>query len=191
MENVFLAPLSTTIDGLHIRPLRAGDGVEYTEVVNASYSTLSKWLNWPVENMSVEQGEEMVRERGGAYLKGERFPVCAWEDGVLIGGSGYRGAVDFMTTGNVELGMWIRGDRAGQGLGTRFLRAMVQWGFEEWGWHRMKWECDTRNRASSRTAEKAGFTLEGTTRSDMAEDDGTRSSGLVYSILRSEWEDSR
>lgn len=143
MESVFLAPLSTTIDGLHIRPLRAGDGVEYTEVVNGSYPTLSKWLDWPVENIAAEQGEEMVRRLAGAYLKGERFPVRAWEDGELIGGSGYRGADDFMTTGSVELGMWIRGDRVGQGLGTRFLRAMVRWGFEEWGWHRMTWQCDT------------------------------------------------
>lgn len=188
MDETFLAPLSVEIDGLHIRHLRAGDGAEYARVVAESYDHLSKWLRWPWPDMTPEQGEERVRTLGGVYLKGERFPVCAWEDGELVGGSGYRGEPNFLETKSVELGMWVRGDRAGTGLGTRLLRAMVDWGFETWGWERMMWQCDTRNDASARVAEKMGFVLEGTYRSDMEEPDGTRSSALVYSIIRSDWE---
>ena len=81
----------------------------------------------------------------------------------------------------------IRGSYAGQGLGTRVLQAMLQWGFEDWGWQRLSWHCDTRNHASASVARKNGLTLEGTLRSDALDVEGKRRDTYMFAMLRDEW----
>jgi RimJ/RimL family protein N-acetyltransferase len=88
--------------------------------------------------------------------------------------------------------MWIRGSHAGQGLGTGVLRAMLQWGFEGWGWQRLSWHCDTRNHASASVARKNGMVLEGTRRSDALDAEGKDAEGkrrdtYIFSMLQQEW----
>jgi RimJ/RimL family protein N-acetyltransferase len=63
--------------------------------------------------------------------------------------------------GTGEIGMWVRVDEAGRGLGTRLLRAMVDWADADWPFQKLTWLCDSRNLASARVAEKCGFQLEG------------------------------
>ena len=67
------------------------------------------------------------------------------------------------------------------------LRALLEWGFRDWGWERLEWRCDTRNIASARVAEKNGLTLEGTLRSDTFDVAGERRDTHIYAMLRDEW----
>ena len=86
-----------------------------------------------------------------------------------------------------EIEIDLRGRGRGQGLGTRVLRALLKWGFEEWGWERLTWHCDVRNVASARVAEKNGLKLEGTLRSNDLDVEGKRRDTHIFAILRSEW----
>ena len=78
----------------------------------------------------------------------------------------YAGSMDLRLvgprTGNVGylVAPWARG----RGYGSAALRAMCAWGFEAFGLHRIEWEAYLGNNASRRSAEKAGFTIEGVAR---------------------------
>lgn len=182
----FLAPMSFERGGLLLRPYRAGDGPELGQAISESHKHLRPWLPWADEQYSAERGEETARRLCASYLAGTDFTVGIWLEGKLAGGTGFhmRGAP--ISTGNSEIGMWIREDLSGKGLGTRVLEAMLEWGFTEWPWERLEWRCDPRNVASARVAEKCGMKLEGTLRSNMKDVDGERRDSLVYAMLKSD-----
>src|SRR5690606_26587299 len=92
--------------------------------------------------------------------------IGVWEpgEGRLLGGCGYHLREGALWLGNAEIGMWIRGDAAHRGLGTRVLRELLRWGFTEWPWRRLSWRCSSANVASQRVAEKAGLRREGVLR---------------------------
>jgi ribosomal-protein-serine acetyltransferase len=87
--------------------------------------------------------------------------------------------------GTAEIGMWVRADEAGKGLGTRVLRAMVDWADAAWPFRKLTWLCESRNRASARVAENCGFQLEGRLREHgpSARDPAFRDTILAYGLL--------
>ena len=105
----------------------------------------------------------------------------------ILGGSGFHLREGELSSGNAEIGMWIRADAAGCGLGTRVLVEMLRWGFDEWPFERLSWRCSRENRGSLRVAEKAGMTREGTLHGHRVEDDGSRGDTLLFSALRASW----
>ena len=131
--------------------------------------------------------EARCRRFAARYLLNEDFTLGIWDGDRMAGGTGFhlRGAP--LELWKADIGMWIRGSYAGQGLGTRVLRAMLTWGFEEWGWERLSWHCDTRNIASARVAQKNGMVLEGTLRSDALDVEGRRRDTHIFAMLRQEW----
>jgi len=183
----FFAPSEHTVDGMLIRAYRPGDGPALQRAAVASYDHLRPWMPWARAEQSVEQSEAICRAAAARYLLNEDFTLSVWVDGELAGGTGYHlrhGGVD---SGNAEIGMWISGAHAGKGLGSRLLAALLAWGFTAWPWQRLVWQCDTRNLASVRVAEKNGLVLEGTMRSDALDVAGRRRDTHLYAILRDEW----
>ena len=84
--------------------------------------------------------------------------------------------------------MWIRASAAGQGLGTRVLKAMLAWGFSDaWPWTRLTWHCDATNVASKRVAEKGGLRLEATHLSDCLGVDKSPRDTLIFALLQEEY----
>ena len=109
----------------------------------------------------------------------------------LLGGCGYHLREGPLELRNAEIGMWIRGDVAGHGLGTAALCALLRWGFSAWPWLRLSWRCSSANRASQRVAEKAGMQREGVLRSHAIDPDGSRRDTVCYAALREEWVDAQ
>lgn len=60
-----------------------------------------------------------------------------------------------------EVGFALRRDRWGRGLASEALRALLRFGFEEMGLHRVEADVDPRNEASLRCLERLGFRREG------------------------------
>jgi RimJ/RimL family protein N-acetyltransferase len=170
-----------------IRAYQPGDGQELMAATTSSYEHLRPWMPWATPEDSVEAAEARCRRFAGRYLLNEEFVLGIWVGDQLAGGTGFhlRGAP--LALRNAEIGMWIRGSYAGQGLGTRALRAMLRWGFEVWGWERLSWHCDTRNLASASVARKNGLTLEGALRSDALDVKGQRRDTYIFAMLRHEW----
>jgi len=165
MEDEFLPPLSTTVDGITLRSWQPGDGPALAAETTASHDHLAPWMPWARAENTPEASEVLVRRFAGQYLMRDDFVLSIWQDDTLVGGTGFHPRWGGLESGIAEIGMWIAASRAGQGMGTRVLRMLVGWGFsDDWGWDRLVWRCDPDNVASARVAEKAGFQLEGTLR---------------------------
>ena len=146
-------------------------------------------MPWAKPHQSVEESEKLVRQFRARYLLAEDIVVGIFSvDGrQLLGGTGFHLRAGPISSACAEIGMFIRQSEAGRGLGTRVLRALVQWGFTEWPWLRLAWRCDQRNVASARVAEKAGLRLEGVLRGQRAVAGEGREDTACYAVLKSEW----
>src|SRR5204863_369741 len=71
---------------------------------------------------------------------------------------------------------------------TQALELLLRWGFTAWPWVRLTWHCDSRNRASVRTAEKADMILEGVLRQNLLDSAGRHRDTCIYALLKDEWE---
>jgi RimJ/RimL family protein N-acetyltransferase len=185
----YLAPLETTIDGLLLRCYRPGDGPALQLATISSYEHLRPWMPWATAEQTLDEAEALCRRFCAQYLLNENFVIGIWIDGELAGGSGFHLRDGGLSSGTADIGMWTRAAYAGQGLGTRALRAMLQWGFRDWHWQRLTWQCDTRNIASARVAEKGGMQREALLRSSMLDVGGQRSDRYLFALLRDEWQD--
>lgn len=182
-----LAPLEYHADDVLIRAYRPGDGPALQRATVTSYEHLRPWMPWARAEQSVEESELLCRRFAGNYLLGEEFILGIWSGAALIGGTGYHPRGASLASGSVDVGMWLSADRAGQGLGTQLLAALLRWGFTAWPWQRLTWHCDTRNLASARVAEKNGMRREATFRSDTLDVEGRRRDTHLFALLREEW----
>lgn len=181
----FLAPLEHDVGEFVLRAYQIGDGEALSKAVNQSYEHLKPWMPWAKPDQPVEESEQIVRRFLARYLLNEEFGLGIFQGTEQVGGTGFHLRVGPTGSGSAEIGMWIRADHASQGMGTRVLNAMLQWGFDEWGWVRLVWRSAADNIASQRVAEKCGMILEGTARQEILHD-GRRHDMLVFSKLRSD-----
>ncbi len=183
----FFAPASISVDGLTIRAYRPGDGPALQAALVSSYEHLQPWMLWATPDDTVEAAEARCRRCAANYLLNKDFTLGVWAGDELAGGTGFHLRDGPLEWRSAEIGMWIRGSYAGRGLGTRVLRAMLAWGFEDWGWARLAWHCDVRNIASARVAQKNGPWHEGTLRSNALDVADGRRDTHVFAMLRDEW----
>jgi len=67
--------------------------------------------------------------------------------------------------GLAEIGYWVRREARGRGVATRATKLAARWALTECGTKRLQLRADSRNVASQRVAESAGFRREGVLRS--------------------------
>ena len=91
--------------------------------------------------------------------------VTLASSGELVGGSGIRVASPHRR--EAHLGYAYRRDVWGLGYATEAARALIAFGFERLGMHRICAYCDVDNIASARVLEKAGMQREGLLRQHM------------------------
>ncbi|MGE0192594.1 MAG: GNAT family N-acetyltransferase [Planctomycetota bacterium] len=178
-------------DGLLLRAWEPGDGPALAAAKRASYEHLAPWMPWAEPDPDEAAEEKRVRLFAGKWLIGEDALVSIWtpDGATLLGGSGFHPREGDYSTRQAEIGMWIAGPAAGQGVGTRALRAMLRWGFGSWGFLRLSWICNSANVGSRRVAEKAGMLLEGTRRGTFDDVSKGRRDELLFAALAPEWRD--
>ncbi len=184
----FFAPERFKTDGFVLRCYFPGDGPALNDATLSSYDHLRPWMAWATQQQTVEQAETSARKFRANYLTNTDFTIAIWSPAEkhLWGGCGFHLRGGDFSTEVAEIGMWIRASKAGRGLGTAALSAMLGWGFSEWPWQRLSWHCDARNTASARTAEKAGMHHEGTLRGDKPEVGEGRRDTLIYGLTRAD-----
>ena len=150
--------------GFVLRSYHPGDGSLLHEALDGSYEHLAPFMPWAKPETTVAEAEVRSRINRGEWLTARDFTlaIVATDGSKLLGSSGFHLRQGPLHTRCAEIGMWIRAGAAGQGLGSAVLGALLAWGFDAWGWQRLAWTTDARNRASIRTAEKAGMSREGT-----------------------------
>ena len=87
---------------------------------------------------------------------------------------------------SAEIGYWLGVSAWGRGLATDAVRAATAYAFGVLGLERVFAIANTRNKASARVLEKAGFVLEGTMRR-AAIKEGVVLDQFVYAALKTEW----
>jgi len=188
MDYLF-APERYETDGFVLRSYDVGDGPLLADAVNESYEHLRPWMPWATPSQSVELSEKLVRQFRARYLLAEDFVIGIFSpDGKrLLGGTGFHLNEGPLSTACAEVGMFLRRTEAGRGLGTRVLRALLQWGFTDWPWLRLAWRCDQQNLASVRVGEKAGLRHEGVLRGQKAHAGDGRRDTVCYAMTKPDW----
>lgn len=103
-----------------------------------------------------------------------------------------RGMFSFMRIreqhGSVEIGCVVFGHKLQRTRqATEALYLMAAHTFDDLGYRRYEWKCDTKNKASARSAERFGFVYEGFFRNDMVTKGRNRDTAW-YSITDAEWQ---
>jgi RimJ/RimL family protein N-acetyltransferase len=181
----FTAPEEWRDGELLLRSYQPGDGAELNRATQSSLEHLRPWMPWASPDTTVEDSEAFVRRSRAGWLLAEEWGVSVWRGDRLVASSGFMLRGRPLEDGTGEIGMWVRADEAGRGLGTRVLQAMVDWADAAWPFRKLTWLCERRNRASARVAEKCGFRLEGRLREHgpAVADPTRRETTLAYGLL--------
>jgi RimJ/RimL family protein N-acetyltransferase len=174
-----------------LRSYDVGDGPLLSDASDESYDHLRPWMPWATPHQSVADSEKLVRQFRARYLLSEDFVIGIFstDEKRLLGGAGFHLREGPIATGCAEIGMFIRKNEAGRGLGTRVLLSLLDWGFSAWPWLRLSWRCDQRNLASIRVAEKAGLLHEGTLRGQQVHVGEGRRNTVCYALTKPDWLD--
>lgn len=180
-------PIET--ERLRLRPFNRGD----VDAVFA-YRSLPKVAEFLFdEPMSHEEVAEAVRARAAQVAfsgEGDKIllGVERLSDNRLIGEVSliWRSVADQQA----EIGYILHPDVQGQGLATEAARALLAFGFEVVGLHRIYARCDARNVGSWRVMERLGMTREAHLREHM-QVKGRWEEELLYGLLDREWFGSR
>ncbi|MET8233268.1 GNAT family N-acetyltransferase [Micromonospora sp. NPDC005298] len=123
-------------------------------------------------------GEDALR------AEGECLTVAVVRDGGVIGAVEvvWRSARDR----TAEIGYVFHPAHGGRGLATEAVAAMVGWGFDEVGLHRVFGRCHARNEASARLMARVGMRREAHHVQSYLFD-GEWADQLVFAVLASEW----
>jgi RimJ/RimL family protein N-acetyltransferase len=175
----FPADLVLTTERLTLRPLADPDLDPI--VVAGSDPLTQQWIPLP-RPYRREHAEGFVRGIAPAVQRSGAGLIRAIEfEGDLAGVIDFKGTdwSDKVT----EIGYWTAPAHRGRGLMTEAVIAMARYALTEAALERVVLRMATGNTASSRVAEKAGFTREGVARNAGFTHDG-RVDYFVYSLVR-------
>ena len=185
------APPEIRTARLALRPFRAEDAPAVAELAgdrDVASTTASLPHPYPPGTAEawiashpsrLEMGTEVIF---AVTRRGVR-PLIEGSGGRLLGAAGL--IID-RANERAEMGYWIGKPHWGKGYATEAVRALVAFGFEELGLHRIFAHHMTRNPASGRVLEKAGLKFEGELRQHFLKW-GAYEDARVYGILKEEY----
>jgi ribosomal-protein-alanine N-acetyltransferase len=170
---------------LILRPYRREDAAELQRLIGERdvVSTLTD-VPYPYED---GMAEEWIGGRQESFEKGKAvdFAITHRQEGFLIGGTSLIN-IDHQSE-RAEIAYWLGKPYWRKGYGTEAARAIVKYGFEELGLHRINGRHLGRNPASGRVLRKIGMKHEGCQRQAYKKW-GKFEDFELYGILRSEYE---
>jgi len=157
--------LEIETDRLLIRDVRASDA----EAFHAYMNHEEYWRNLPIERPTVEFVEGLVTRciHDQAQNPRMRFFMAAIDKGSdsLIGEAILQ--IPSIRWRQGEIGWGVSSRRVGRGFGTEIGQAMLRYGFDSVGLHRIFAQCRVENFASRRIMAKLGMREEGVLRENV------------------------
>lgn len=182
MDEIFECPATLPTDRLLLRPIQ-GDDAAALFTVRSDPRVTEQYGQGP--DRSVEDTARWIRNVLDGFSKQESMAwALALDDDTVIGecclwnfGQGHQCA---------ELGYELHSDHWRRGLMTEAVSAILAYGFNEMGLHRIEANPLASNTASQRLLLRLGFNLEGTLRERIPFRGGFEDQ-LYYGLLRDEW----
>jgi ribosomal-protein-alanine N-acetyltransferase len=174
-----------TTERLILRPYRPEDAADIQRLIGERdvVATLAN-VPYPYEE---GMAEEWIGGRQESFEKGKTVDLAIThrQEGFLIGSVSLND-IDWQSQ-RAEIGYWIGKPYWGKGYGTEAARAVVKYGFETLGLHRINGRHFGNNPASGRILKKIGMKHEGCQRQAFKKW-GKFEDFELYGILRSEYE---
>ncbi len=177
-----------------------GDQIRFRAIEKEDLPKFVKWLNDP----EVRQGLSMIAPLSMAeeenWFEGlskrspferplaiEIQPDPQVDEWIFVGNCGLI-EIDWQNR-SAEIGIFI-GEKGywNHGFGTRAMRLMLRYGFEDLNLHRIWLRVFESNQRAHRSYKKAGFTEEGNFRQAQYLD-GKYVDVMIMSVLKTEWQD--
>lgn len=144
-----------------LRPPAIRDEDAVYGAVRESLAELGPWLDWATEAYDLSATRRWLDYTQAAWEHGSAFPFAIIEKGTqeYIGNCGLDGVNPDKRS--CSLSYWVRTSRRGQGIASRAARLAARYAVQVLGLQRIEIVIASGNRASMRTAEKAGARFEG------------------------------
>ena len=175
-------------DDAELRLLEERHSDELFAAVDRNRAYLREWLPWLDQTATAEDEKAFVSRSLEEFARNATLALGIWYKGRISGGIG----LNFIDQVNrsAEIGYWVSEDCQGKGLVTRACVVLLNYAFGELGLNRVVMRVAEENSRSRAIPERLGFTEEGTTRQSDWQYDHFKDM-VVYSMLESEWRDSR
>lgn len=169
-----------------LRPLQASDADAVFEACHEDREIL-RWAMRPVP-FTRDAADEWLRDRDAEHKRGERitFAIAERSSDRLIGAV-WLGRFDREAL-RAEFGYWVAAAARGKGAATRAVSLVSRWGFDALDLVRLQILTPTKNPASRRVAERAGFRNEGVLRA-YRNIGGEKTDLVMHSLLASDLQD--
>lgn len=171
-------------DTVELRFMRSDEAKALFALVDQNRAYLRRWLPWVDAQTSPESSRKNILERIEKARKGEALELGMYLNRELIGSIGLNRIVSSQK--KASIGYWVAPEFQGEGIVTDCVRALITYGFQELGLHRIRIQCSVNNKRSAAIPERLGFTFEGIAREDGFLYDHFEDS-RIYSILEQEW----
>jgi RimJ/RimL family protein N-acetyltransferase len=151
-----------------IRRFSKRDTAALNDAIRISLPDLNEWLPWARTNYQSGDAGAFIRDSLQAW-KEDR----AWDYTVrdLTDADRHLGNISMWTVSKLgkiaELGYWVRSDETSKGICTEAANAVLAEAFSSEGFHKVIMRIAVGNDASTRVAEKLGFTREGILREEL------------------------
>ena len=142
---------------LVLRRARPDEAHLLRDAVDSSLEHLRAWMPWAMnEPITLDETKARLAKSIEEFERGETFAYNLFPRGreELLGSIGLHRRSE---PGTLEMGYWIRESAAGQGFVTEAAAVLARAALSLGGIECVTIECDPRNAASVRVAEKLGF----------------------------------
>jgi ribosomal-protein-alanine N-acetyltransferase len=166
-------------------PPRLKDWDAWATLREESRGFLVPWEpTWPHDALSRGAYRRRLRQYAEEARQGTGYSFLVWRrvDGALLGGVSLANVRRGVAQSG-SLGYWIGQPHARQGYMTEALRAVLDFGFQRLGLHRVEAACLPSNTASRGLLQKVGFAEEGYAR-EYLRINGVWQDHVLFAILR-------
>lgn len=175
--------LQLSSDRLWLRPLRGSDA-QALFGIHSDPAFARFWSSAPWTQLA--QAEQLIAQDQIDLAQGEhvRLGIVRTQDKVLLGTCTLFKI--HVTNRRAELGYGLGPVHWGQGYAREAVTALLDWGFDTLGLHRVEADIDPENQASATLLQRLGFQLEGRLRERWIVA-GQVSDSAIYGLLAREW----
>lgn len=169
---------------VQLKELRDFHAVDLFQVIDRNRIRLREYLPWLDTNTELQHTERFIRLTKDLNRRGLALSLGIFVKNEIAGLVGFNRIDRENKTGFI--GYWLDASREGQGLMSKSVAALLDFGFVELNLHRMDLRCAPENARSRRVAKRLGFEKEGLLRdTEWLYDHFVDHE--VYGLLKTEW----